>query len=82
MEAIRINGYGDLETDKICYYPTQYGWKFYHPKVGLGSLEEHEVVEHKDGTITVSPSILMMVTKRGKKVQIHGYLKRGKWEDC
>ena len=27
--------------------------------VSMGSLEGHEVVEHEDGTITVSPSILI-----------------------
>ncbi len=42
-------------------------------------LKTHAVTEHEDGTITVSPSIL--VGDRGKK-QWHGYLERGIWREC
>ena len=66
--------------------PTQYqvwdywkddraGWMAYAPS-GIGSLANHEVVEHADQTITVSPSIL--VTGEG---QWHGYLERGIWRE-
>lgn len=41
----------------------------------LGSLANHEVTEHEDGTITVTPSILVD-DGRG---QWHGYLERGVW---
>lgn len=40
--------------------------------IGLGSLAGHEVTEHEDGTITVSPSILI-------DNKWHGYLERGIW---
>ena len=43
---------------------------------GMGNLSAHTVVEHEDGTITVSPSIL--VTGHYGK-QWHGYLERGIW---
>jgi hypothetical protein len=41
----------------------------------IGRLSGHQVVEHEDGTITVSPSIL---TGRGER-QWHGYLEHGVW---
>lgn len=43
------------------------------------NLSAHCVVEHDDGTITVSPSIL---TKDGQGNEWHGYLKAGVWEEC
>ena len=46
-------------------------------KVHMGCLVNHTVVEHADGTITVSPSILIT---QGD-VQWHGYLKQGIWEE-
>ena len=42
-----------------------------------GSLEHHDVVEHADGTITVSPSILLT----GPNGQWHGYLEHGQWRE-
>lgn len=41
-----------------------------------GSLVDHTVIEHEDGTITVEPSIL---SHDGK---YHGYLRRGVWTDA
>ncbi len=53
------------------------------PGFGVGNrLTRHAVTEHEDGTITVSPSIL--VTK-GDGRRWHGYLERGVWralDDC
>ncbi len=46
---------------------------------GPGSLGNHDVVEHDDGTITVSPSILV-TGHHG--VQWHGYLERGVWREA
>lgn len=45
---------------------------------GMGNLASHEVTEHEDGTITVSPSIL--VTGHFDKTW-HGYLERGVWRE-
>jgi hypothetical protein len=51
-----------------------------------GSLAKHDVVEHEDGTITVSPSILIrwVGVENGAEVtkEWHGYLRRGVWEPC
>lgn len=53
-------------------------WMICFPNGALGSLEKHTVTEHEDGTITVSPSILVT----GGGLKIHGYLERGIWRDC
>ena len=45
----------------------------------MGSLEAHTVEEHEDGTITVSPSILLDDWEFGKW---HVYLVRGEWRRC
>lgn len=48
------------------------------PGFGTGGLGKHQVTEHEDGTITVSPSILC--TGHFDK-QWHGYLERGVWRE-
>lgn len=45
----------------------------------VGNLSRHEVTEHEDGTITVSPSILINAGKAGAW---HGFLERGIWREC
>ena len=46
----------------------------------MGGLGLHEVVEHEDGSITVSPSILIRTTENGKPKEVyHGFLKHGVW---
>ena len=59
-------------------------WLARPPGCSMGSLENHEVEEHEDGTITVTPSILIHVGdgEGGMKEGWHGYLKRGVWEEC
>jgi hypothetical protein len=44
----------------------------------MGDLSGHEVTEHEDGTISVSPSILI----NDGRSEWHGYLRRGVWETC
>jgi hypothetical protein len=47
---------------------------------GLGAnLLKHKTVEHEDGTITVSPSILV---NAGREESWHGFLERGVWREC
>jgi hypothetical protein len=46
------------------------------PRFQSGNLSGHSVVEHEDGTITVSPSILITEPNVG---QWHGFLERGVW---
>lgn len=45
----------------------------------LAGLAKHTVVEHEDGTITVSPSIL--VSRPHTNDRWHGFLERGVWRD-
>lgn len=53
------------------------GWMCNTPNGLYGSLTKHDVIEHEDGTITVSPSILV----EGHDGQWHGYLERGVWRE-
>jgi hypothetical protein len=55
-------------------------WHACTPSGSLGNLGGHTITEHEDGTITVSPSIL--VTDGETKKQWHGYLERGVWREC
>jgi hypothetical protein len=43
-----------------------------------GNLTNHQVVEHEDGTITVSPSILV---NGGSGFTWHGFLEHGTWRE-
>ncbi len=52
-------------------------WYARPPRGHVGCLREHDVIEHEDGTITVSPSILL-VGEPGW----HGYLQRGVWREA
>ena len=56
------------------------GWMVRPPGCHAGSISKHTVVEHEDGTITVSPSILHYGID-GKQAW-HGYLERGVWRTC
>lgn len=40
-------------------------------------LKNHQVAEHDDGTISVTPSIL---ANGGKRNEWHGYLTNGEWK--
>lgn len=48
------------------------------PGFSMGRLTDHQVTENPDGTITVSPSILLEGSN-GKTW--HGYLERGAWRE-
>lgn len=57
-------------------YGKWYGvWYALSPIGYLANLSKHEVTENSDGTITVSPSILV---NRGA---YHGYLEQGIWRE-
>ena len=81
MKAIRVET--DVEMVKTpgsiwkapsgvwyCHAPGDKGYS--------GNLAQHEVTEHEDGTITVSPSILITNPRDG---QWHGFLERGEWRE-
>lgn len=54
-------------------------WNCVTPNGRMGNLEKHEVTEHEDRTITVSPSIL--VSEPPHRPQWHGFLERGVWRE-
>lgn len=68
------------EQNKLSLGPGDYGkderdvWWCRPPTSHMGDLEDHEVEEHDDGTITVSPSIHY-------PDEWHGYLRRGVWTE-
>lgn len=76
----------DGEQEPEWYEPGGYAkdtptgwWYICTPNGLLGTLRQHTVVEHDDGTITVSPSILVRGAA-GK--QYHGWLERGVWREA
>lgn len=65
----------------VRYEPGDYArlagvWYAMSPNGLLANLANHSVTEHEDGTVTVSPSILV---SRGNELSWHGYLERGVW---
>ncbi len=79
MKGRRIDG------TKEAFRPGDYGrdaqgeWYARPPwKHAGGDLADHAVTEHEDGTITVSPSILIELSVG----TWHGYLERGVWREC
>lgn len=75
------NENGDLYLAEGEYGQSKTGcWMARPPGIHVGSLEKHEVTEHEDGTITVSPSILIEMVGTGESW--HGFLERGTWREC
>lgn len=79
---------GQRIYDSDTWKPGEYGkhplnghWYCRTPNGELGCLSAHQITEHEDGTITVSPSILVSSRDRnGNNVELwHGYLERGVW---
>lgn len=83
-----IKGTRRDRLDNSIFDPGEYGKRsdghFYGCVPGdddmMCNLAGHKIVEHEDGTITVSPSILITTGGResGRK-QWHGYLEKGIW---
>lgn len=67
-------------TRAICYWWYRDRWMLYLPGGGAGDLSNHDVTEHDDRTITVSPSILVTSSRADRRR--HGFLRRGVWEPC
>lgn len=66
--------------------PGEYGinpqdgiWYCCTPNGEYGNLSNHTVTEYEDGTITVSPSIL--VTNTNEETLWHGFLEHGIWRE-
>jgi len=74
-----VNESGDLSLSEEDYGKDNAGtWYARPPGCHTGSLRNHQVTEHDDGTITVSPSILVT----DATCQWHGYLVKGEWRKC
>lgn len=57
-------------------------WEVRPPGCHAGGIPYHDVTEHDDGTITVSPSILLTdFDEKGEKVVWHGFLEHGFWRE-
>lgn len=73
LEEAGEYGKSNIDGQWYCRCPQSNGFF-----AGMGNLSNHTVIEHEDGTITVSPSIL--VTGHHDK-QWHGYLEKGIWRE-
>ena len=68
-----------------CLAPGEYGkwkdgtWYAETPNGYTANLARHKVTEHEDGTISVTPSILVSDDKADLW---HGYLTQGVWSEC
>lgn len=72
-----------LNPGDYLWWPKAGGWYACTPNGHHANLGRHSVVEHEDGTITVSPSILVSEGYRGVQREVwHGYLERGVWRAC
>jgi hypothetical protein len=74
----RVDLFQPQRTDEFFYYKEN-GVIFLNiPGAGLANLANHHIIECKDGSISVEPSILISdSTKRA-----HGYLTQGLWKYC
>ncbi len=80
-------GFDDTGTERPPGHPGDYGrmmldgkweWMVQAPSGFVGCLSGHDVTEHENGTISVSPSILIY-SPGGAETNYHGYLERGVW---
>lgn len=85
IRLVKIEGEEDFLL-RIAETPGAYGsangrdWFCTTPNGLFGNISAHKVEEHDDGTVTVSPSIL--VTQGHKGLEWHGFLVRGVWRSC
>lgn len=81
-----MNGTRKDNLDGLLPAPGEYGidarglWFGMTPNDHLANLSAHNVQEHEDGTITVTPSIKVSCPNRGELW--HGYLQSGVWKSC
>lgn len=83
----KIEGEEDFVL-RIFQTPGAYGtvngkdWFCATPNGLAGNLGNHTVTEHKDGTISVSPSILVSSGRDHREPSWHGFLREGVWQEC
>lgn len=81
-ERVEYSGAGELPAPGA-YWKSGDIWYARTPAGLLGNLANHAVTEHDDGTITVSPSILISAPHRSfGPTSWHGFLERGIWRAC
>lgn len=84
---IKVEGEEDFLW-RIAEMPGSYGsadgvnWFCTTPNGLFGNISKHAIIEHDDGTITVSPSILVTSGASHGGENWHGYLERGVWREC
>jgi len=66
--------YCKVTSDEPGAAPGHVIWYVRDPAGRVGALRDHTVIEHEDGTISVSPSIL-----DPSPGGWHGFLERGEW---
>lgn len=71
--------FAEGDYGKITSGPRSGHWMARPPGSHIGDLDAHTVTEHEDGTITVSPSILITLGAPGDAGDYHGYLEAGVW---
>ena len=76
MQGRRLpDGWHSQDSQAGDYWRTPEGhWEVRDPHGVIGGIDLHEVEEHDDGTISVTPSIL-----DDSEGGYHGYLTRGVW---
>lgn len=81
VQEKEYHGLKELEYGKD---PRDGKWYCSAPGKHFGCLDGHTVVEHEDGTISVSPSILISVPDNSGNIHElwHGYLEKGIWRSC
>lgn len=76
-KRVQTEDYGGLKPGEYGIDPRDGNWYCCTPNGHFGALGGHDVTEHEDGTITVSPSIL--VSHWDGHELWHGYLEHGIW---
>lgn len=85
VAPLRAGDGREFTDDEKSKWWNQPYWMCCSPNGHAGTLSAHTVVEHEDGTITVSPSILIRTSQDGGQTMIdlwHGYLEHGVWRSC
>lgn len=83
MQGIRQPDGSEWPLPPGSYWRSKSGvWMAVTPKGHIGDLRNHDVIEHEDGTITVSTSILVPVrTDKRDQESWYGFLERGIWRE-
>lgn len=77
MQGRRVQNDNNDAMEIGDYWYAHGHWWAHTPRGLIANLSKHEVIEHEDGTISVSPSILVT----SYDGQWHGYLERGIWRE-